>query len=54
LIDDILISKLFNKPVFTWGKSDLSKKGDTRKKYLEAIYNADKELLQSLIDFSRT
>jgi len=54
LIADILISNVFNKPVFTWGKTDLSKKGDPRKKYLEAIYNADKELFQPLIDFSRT
>jgi Fic-DOC domain mobile mystery protein B len=54
LIADILISNLFNKPVFTWGKSDLSKKGDIRKKYLQAIYNADKGLLKPLIDFSRT
>ena len=54
LIADILISHHFNKPVFTWGKSDLSKKGDIRKKYLEAIYNGDKGLLQPLIDFSRT
>jgi Fic-DOC domain mobile mystery protein B len=54
LIADILISNIFNKPVFSWGKSDLSKKGDIRKKYLEAVYNADKELLQPLIDFSRT
>ena len=54
LIADILISKLFDKTVFTWGKSDLSKKGETRKKYLDAIYKADEGLLQPLMDFSRT
>jgi Fic-DOC domain mobile mystery protein B len=26
LIADIMISNIFNKPIFTWGKSDLSKK----------------------------
>jgi len=54
LIADILISNIFNKPVFTWGGSDLSKRGDIRKKYLEAIYSADKGILKPLIDFSRT
>jgi hypothetical protein len=30
------------------------RKGETRKKYLEAIYNADKGNIQPLMDFSRT
>jgi Fic-DOC domain mobile mystery protein B len=54
LIADIMISNLFNRPVFTWGRSDLSKKGGIRKKYLEEIYSADKGLMQPLLDFSRT
>jgi Fic-DOC domain mobile mystery protein B len=54
LMADILISNLFDKPVFTWGRTDLSKGGGVRKKYLEAIYNADKGHLQPLIDFART
>jgi Fic-DOC domain mobile mystery protein B len=54
LMADILISNLFNKPVFTWGRTDLSKGGGVRKKYLEAIYDADKGNLQPLIDFART
>jgi Fic-DOC domain mobile mystery protein B len=54
LMADIMISNVFNEPVFTWGRSDLSKSGNIRKKYLNAIYKADKGLLQPLIDFSRT
>lgn len=54
LIADILISNPFNKSVFTWGRSDLSKGGGVRKKYLDAIHNADKGLLQPLIEFART
>lgn len=54
LIADIIISDVFNKPVFTWGRNDLSKKGNFRKKYLNAIYEADKGILQPLIEFSRT
>lgn len=53
LIADIMIAKIFNKPVFTWGRSDLSKNGSVRKEYLEAIYSADKGDIQSLIRFSR-
>ena len=53
LIADILISNIFNKPVFTWGKSDLSNNNASRKEYLKAIYSADKGDLQSLIRFSR-
>jgi len=54
LIADIIISKLFNKPVFTWGRNDLSKKGNFRKKYLDAIYQADRGIIQPLIEFSRS
>jgi Fic-DOC domain mobile mystery protein B len=53
LIADIMISNLFNEPVFTWGRSDLSESGDIRKEYLGAIYDADKGHIQPLIDFSR-
>jgi len=54
LIADIIISNLFNKPVFTWGRNDLSKKGNFRKKYLDAIYQADMGIIQPLVEFSRT
>jgi Fic-DOC domain mobile mystery protein B len=53
LMADILISNVFNKAVFTWGNSDLSKSSDIRNEYLEAIYSADKGDIQPLIDFSR-
>ena len=53
LVADILISKVFNKPVFTWGHSDLTKKGIIRKEYLDAIYEADSNNYKPLIDFAR-
>src|SRR4030042_437268 len=53
LIADILISNCFNEPVFSWGRSNLSKGGDIRKKYLEALYKADEGIIQPLIDFAR-
>ncbi len=53
LIGDIMISNIFKKPVFTWGRADLSKKNTMRKEYLEAIHLADNENYKSLIEFSR-
>jgi len=53
LVADILISKVFNKPVFTWGRSDLSRKSPIRKEYLTAIYKADYGDYESLIEFAR-
>ena len=53
LVADIMISKLFNKPVFTWGRSDLAKNNAIRKEYLEAIYKADNDDYKPLIDFAR-
>ena len=53
LIADIMISNIFKKPVFTWGRSDLSKKNTRRKAYLEAIHLADIEKYTALIEFAR-
>jgi Fic-DOC domain mobile mystery protein B len=53
LIADILIENVFNKPVFTWGRSDLSKNSNIRIEYLEAIYSADRGDIQPLVEFSR-
>jgi Fic-DOC domain mobile mystery protein B len=53
LIADIVISNVFDRPVFTWGHSDLSKKGSVRKEYLNSIYKADYDDYDSLINFAR-
>jgi Fic-DOC domain mobile mystery protein B len=54
LCADILISHGFNRPVFTWGNSSLSKNGEDRRRYLDAIYQADKGVIEPLIEFSRS
>jgi len=54
LCADILISHVFNKDVFSWGRFNLVKPGDSRKKYLEAIYVADNGDIRSLLEFART
>jgi Fic-DOC domain mobile mystery protein B len=54
LCGDILISQGLKKPIFTWGSKNLSKKGEQRKKYLEAIYAADGGDHKFLIEFARS
>lgn len=53
LCADILISHGFNHPVFSWGFVSLVKKGESRKRYLEAIYSADLGDYRPLIEFAR-
>jgi Fic-DOC domain mobile mystery protein B len=54
LMADILITKIFKQPVFTWGTGNLIKPGDTRAIYLTAIKKADKGDIQPLITFARS
>jgi len=54
LIADIIVSNLFQKPVFTWGRTNLSKTSDIRKQYLNSIYEADRGNIQPLLAFART
>jgi Fic-DOC domain mobile mystery protein B len=53
LIADCLIFNGFNKPYFTWGSKNLTKKGEARSKYLEALKEADDGDYNLLIEFSR-
>jgi Fic-DOC domain mobile mystery protein B len=53
LIADILISKLYGEPVFSWGGSqNLSSDSDIRKAYLQALREADKGNYTPLIEFA--
>ena len=54
LMGDILISKYFKLPVFSWGGKDLSGTGEVRKKYLEALRKADNGKYEDLIAFARS
>jgi Fic-DOC domain mobile mystery protein B len=54
LMGDLIIDKIFGKPVFTWGaRSNLSKAGGTRSEYLEAVKAADMEIIEPLLKFAR-
>ena len=54
LLADVIAEKIFNKSVFSWGKDNISKPGDTRKKYLNSLHQADNGNINSLIEFSRS
>ncbi|HBS88587.1 MAG: cell filamentation protein Fic [Bacteroidetes bacterium GWF2_38_335] len=54
LIADIIISQIFGKPVFSWNRYDLNKRGVARTNYLTAVRQADKGEINSLIVFART
>ena len=54
LMADIIINKIYNKNMFTWGEGNLVKQGDCRNNYLTAIRNADKNDYALLIKFARS
>ncbi|TXI81618.1 MAG: mobile mystery protein B [Crocinitomicaceae bacterium] len=53
LMADIIIEKIFKKPVFTWGAANLVKKGNARALYLAALREADRGNIEPLIQFSK-
>jgi Fic-DOC domain mobile mystery protein B len=54
LMADIIIEKIYRKPVFTWGTTNLYNKSDARLAYLTALRSADKGDYSLLIDFARS
>lgn len=54
LMADIIIEKIYKKPIFSLGASNLSKEGDTRKTYLRALKTADNGNYNLLLDFARS
>jgi Fic-DOC domain mobile mystery protein B len=53
LMADIIIEKLYNQPVFTWGSASSLNENDIRDKYLRAIKAADKRDFSLLLEFVR-
>ncbi|MBC8033586.1 MAG: mobile mystery protein B, partial [Chitinophagaceae bacterium] len=53
LIADVIIEKLFGKPVFSWGSQNLIQSGAFRASYLAALREADKSYIAPLIHFAR-
>ena len=54
LFADILISHIFSREVFSWGRRNLSNPGNLRISYIVALHKADKGDFKSLIKFARS
>ena len=54
MIADIIIEKIYNQPVFSWGGNSLSNETDIREQYLKAIRKADKGEFNLLLKFARS
>ena len=53
LMADIVIEKIFKKPVYTWGTTNLIKQSDQRAAYIRAIKEADNGNIHPRINFAR-
>jgi Fic-DOC domain mobile mystery protein B len=53
LIADVIVSQVFGRKVFTWGRTNLVDVSNARKTYLQALKKADSGDLASLIEFAR-
>ena len=54
MIADIIVEKIFQQPVFSWGSKNLSDEKESREKYLIAIRKADKGDFSLLLKFARS
>ena len=54
LFADIIITKIFNLPVFSWGNKNLTTISDVRSQYISALKIADEGDYSKLIKFSRS
>jgi Fic-DOC domain mobile mystery protein B len=53
LMADLIINKLYNKLLFSWGAADLKQESAARANYLEAIKAADNGNFELLLRFAR-
>lgn len=54
LMADVLIEKVFKRPVFTWGSQTAFVEENARTKYLQALKAADAGDIQPLVDFAKS
>jgi len=54
LMADILLEYVLNQSPFTWGKANLIKTGEDRKRYIEALRAADNNDYELLLEFVRS
>lgn len=53
IMADIIIESIFRKEVFDWQKSNMVKADETRKKYIQALKDADNGNILPLIHFAK-
>jgi Fic-DOC domain mobile mystery protein B len=54
LMADVIITKVFNLPLFSWGSSNLVHQGEARSNYLKAVKAADNGDFELLLEFARS
>jgi len=54
LMADVIIDKIFNQGVFSWGAANILRKGEERACYLKALRSADSGDIDPLLAFSRS
>lgn len=54
LMADLIMEKLYDETIFSWGSSNLIKATETRKVYIKAVKTADKHDLLPLIAFAKS
>jgi len=54
IMADLIIEKIFNEPIFTWGNSTMVKANETRQHYIKALKQADNGNTGPLIEFARS
>jgi len=54
LMADLIMEKIFHKPYFSWGSSDLIKQTDSRKLYISAVKKAENNNFKDLIKFAKS
>ena len=54
LMADLFLENILQTPRFSWGGKDLSKGSDARKRYMLALYAADKNDYDQLVEFARS
>ncbi|RPJ37955.1 MAG: mobile mystery protein B [Planctomycetaceae bacterium] len=54
LMADVLMQRVLGKPAFSWGGGPLEQVGELRKKYLDALHEADDGEFGLLLSFARS
>jgi Fic-DOC domain mobile mystery protein B len=54
MIADIIVEKIFQQPVFSWGSRTISDEKESREKYLLALRKADKGDFDLLLKFAKS